>query len=65
VDEKEIGRLFAKIGGRARAAKLSPEQRSKIASAGGRAKWDAMTPEQREEHLARMRDAAAAKRKDK
>lgn len=35
----ELGRLGGKKGGKARAAKLTPGQRSKIARAAARARW--------------------------
>lgn len=35
----ELGRRGGLIGGKARAAKLSPEQRSEIARAAARARW--------------------------
>ncbi len=36
-----LGRLGGKKGGKARAAKLTPEQRSEIARKAARARWDA------------------------
>ena len=35
----ELGKLGGKIGGPARAAKLTPEQRSEIAQIAARARW--------------------------
>jgi hypothetical protein len=38
MDEKEAARVFASLGGKARAKKLSKAQRSEIARLGGKAK---------------------------
>jgi len=65
MDRSEIARLLGAAGGKATAARRTPAERSESARRAGKAKWQAMTPAQRVEHLARMRDAAAAKRKDK
>lgn len=35
----ELGRLGGKVGGKARASKLTPEQRSEIAQIAARARW--------------------------
>ena len=35
----ELGRLGGKVGGKARAAKLTPEQRSEIAKKAAQARW--------------------------
>lgn len=39
----ELGRLGGLIGGKRRAAKLSPERRSEIARAAARARWGTKT----------------------
>lgn len=39
-----LGRLGGKKGGKARAAKLTPEQRSEIARNAARARWGTRTP---------------------
>lgn len=39
----ELGRKGGLVGGKARAAKLSPEQRREIAIAAARARWDKRT----------------------
>jgi hypothetical protein len=36
----ELGRRGGKIGGKARAAKMTPEQRSEAAKKAARARWD-------------------------
>jgi general stress protein YciG len=38
MEEKEAARIFASLGGRARAKKLSKKRRSEIAKEGGKAK---------------------------
>jgi hypothetical protein len=39
MNEKEAARLFASMGGKARAKKLPKERRVEIARAGGHARW--------------------------
>ncbi len=46
----ELGRLGGQKGGRARAAKLTPEQRSEIAKKAARQRWATPAPEAASEH---------------
>jgi len=41
-----LGKLGGRVGGKARAAKLTPEQRRKIASDAARARWAKEEPKQ-------------------
>jgi hypothetical protein len=45
----ESARTAGLVGGRARAMKLTPEQRSEICQKAGKRRWDELTPEQRSE----------------
>lgn len=46
-------RKAGQIGGKRRAAKLTPEERSEGAAVASRAYWDALTPEERSAEMKR------------
>lgn len=50
-----IAKLLGSAGGKARAAKMTPEQRSEAASKAARRRWEGLTAEERAEHLEKMR----------
>ncbi len=54
----EYKRGLSVLGGKARAAMLTTEQRSKMGKVGGKARWKGMTKAQRRKHA---RKAAAAR----
>ena len=56
---------LGKKGGKARAAKLTPEERSARASAAAKARWGRLGTEERTAATKKMRRAAIKKRKSK
>jgi hypothetical protein len=62
---QEVARAGGKVGGRARAAKLSKAERTRIASKAGAARTQAMTPEQRSQIARKAVEARWAKAKKK
>lgn len=53
---------LGRLGGKARAAGMTPEARKIAASKAAKARWEAMTPAERTDLIARMQAARTRKR---